>query len=153
MMLEIERLSDPFQKFSRDLVASNIQLIKQGINHPFIVFTNRARYFSRISTERLSWLMKTEKALQSFKKRTDKIEEIKGLYINLRKAHDRRPSGYITEIRVVIPDSNRELEYQVYNTFRELLKTSRPLLFDLHIIKLRDRRLEEAIPRGFWRYK
>lgn len=152
-MLEIERLSDPIQKFSRDLAASNIHLIKQGINHPFIIFTNRARSLSAFFTERLSWLRKTEKALQSFKKGTDQIAGIKGLYINIREVHENKPPGYITEIRVIIPNSNRELEYQVYNTFRDLLKTSRPLLYDLHIIKLRDRRLEETIPRGFWRYK
>ena len=152
-MLEIERLSTPFRKFSHDVVVSNIQLLRRGIDHPFIVFTNKARFLSRVFSERLSWLRKTEKALRSFKKRTDKIEEIRGLYINIREAHDRRPSGYITEMRVVIPDSNRELEYRIYDTFRELLKNSRPLLFDLHIIKLRDRGLEEAIPEGFWRYK
>ena len=153
MTLEIERLSEPFQKFSRNLVATNIQLIKQGINNPFIVFTNGARFLSKVFTERLSWLMKTEKALRSFKERMDKIEGIEGLYLNMREAHDRTPSGYIAEIRVVIPDSDRKLEYRIYDKFRDLLKTSRPLLFDLHIIKLRDRRLEEAIPEGFWRYK
>lgn len=71
----------------------------------------------------------------------------------MREAHDRTPSGYIAEIGVVIPDSDRKLEYQIYDKFRELLKASHPLLFDLHIIKLRDRRLDEAIPEGFWRYK
>jgi len=152
-MLEIERLSIPFEKFSRNIVIGNIQLLKQGIDHPFIVFTDKARLLSRVFSERLSWLRKSDKALRSFKKRTDKIEQIRGLYINIREAHDRRPSGYVTEIRVVIPDSNRGLEYRIYDTFRELLKASRPLLFDLHIIKLRDRELEEAIPEGFWRYR
>jgi len=152
-MLEIERLSDPFQKFSRDLVASNMQVIKKGMNHPFIVFTERAKSFCSIWTERFSWLMKTEEALRSFKKRIDKIEETRGVFHNLREARDRTSSGYISDILVVIPDSNRKVEYQIYDAFGEVLRTSRPLLFDLHLIKLKGRKLEEVTPKGFWRYE
>ena len=152
-MLEIERLSEPFQKFSRNLVASNIQLIKKGIDHPFLVFTNRAKLLRSILTERLSWCVKTEEALRSFKERIDKIEETKGVFYKLREARNRTPSGYITDILVVIPESNRKLEYQIYNAFGQLLRTSRPLLFDLHLIKLKGRELEEVTPKGFWRYE
>ena len=153
MTIEIERLSEPFWKFSHDWVASNIHIIKQGIDHPFAVLTDRARSLSSVFAERLSWLKKTEKALRSFKEDTDKIKGVEGLFISMREAHNRTPSGYITDIRVTIPDSNRELEYRIYGAFRELLKTSHPLLFDLHLVKLRGRELEEVLPKGFWRYK
>lgn len=152
-MLEIENLSDPFQKFSRNLVASNIQLIKNGIDNPFIVFTNRARFLSSVLNEKLSWFVKTEEALQSFKERIGKIEGTRGFFYKLRETRNRTPSGFITDILVVIPESNRKIEYQIYDAFGELLRTFNSLLFDLHIIKLRDRRLEEVIPKRFWRYK
>ena len=153
MMLEIERLSDPFQKFSHDLVANSIQLIRRGIDHPFIVFTDRASLLSNIITERLSWFVKTEEALRSFKERIHKIEETKVIFYKLREARSRTPSGYITDILVVIPDSNRKMEYQIYDAFGKLLRTSHPLLFDLHLTKLKGRKLEEVTPEGFRRYE
>lgn len=153
MLLEIENLSEPFQKFSRDLVVSNIKLMKNGIDKPFIVFTDRARFLSSVLNEKLSWFVKTEEALQSFKERTNKIEEIRGFFYKLRETHNRTPSGFIIDILVVIPESNRKIEYQIYDAFGELLRTFNSLLFDLHIIKLRERRLEEVIPKRFRRYE
>lgn len=152
-MLEIERLSSPFEKFSYNLVVGNIQLIKKGIDHPFIIFANRARLLSNVLVERLSWFVKTEKALQSFKERIDKIEETRGVFYKIRETRERTPSGYITDILVVIPNSNQKLEYRVYDAFGELLRTSKSLLFDLHILKLRGRKLEEIAPEGFRRYE
>lgn len=152
-MLEIEKLSNPFQKFSHDLVASNIKLLERGIDHPFIVFANRAGLLARLLTQKLSWLVKTEEALRSFKERIDRIEETKAVFCKLREARNRTPSGYITDILVVIPDSNRKIEYQIYDAFGELLRTFHPLLFDLHLTKLKGRKLEEVTPKGFWRYE
>lgn len=153
MMLEIRELEKPFKKISHGLVAGSIKLLETGINHPFIILNDRTKLMTNVLANKMSLLVKTEKVLRSFKKMIYNIEGTDGLYLNMREAHDRTPLGYITDIRVVIPDSNRELEYRIYDAFSELLRTSSSLLFDLHIIKLRGRRVEEVIPKGFWRYE
>lgn len=152
MMLEIENIDKPFREVSQGSLAVRIKSLGTGMINPFIILTDRAKLWTEVLSRQMPWVVKTEKALQSFKERMDKVKETKGLYLNIREAQRRTPSGYITDIRVIIPDSNREIEYQVYDAFGELLRTSSPLLFDLHIIKLRGRKLEEAIPDGFWRY-
>lgn len=153
MMLEIEKLTKPFQKFPHDLLASNIKLLGTGIDCPFIVLNNRAKLLVSVLSDKLLWLVKTEKALRSFKERIDEIEEIRGFFYNIRETRNRTPAGYITDIQVVIPDSNRKIEYQIYDAFGELLRTSNSLLFDLHIVKLKGRKLEEITPEGFRRYE
>jgi hypothetical protein len=153
MILEIKKLTEPFQKFSYDLVACNIKLLEKGIDYPFIVFNDRAKLFLSVLSERVPWLLKTEKALQSFKKRIDRIEEIRGLFYKIREARNRTPSGYITDILIIIPDSNRKIEYQIYDAFGELLRTTNSLLFDLHVLKQKGRKLEEIVPKGFRRYE
>lgn len=152
-MLKIEKLTKPFQIFSHDLVASNIKLLEKGIDRPFKVFNNRVKLLISVLSERLPWLVKTEKALRSFKERIDKIEETRGFFYNIRETRNRTPAGYITDILVVIPDSNRKIEYQIYDAFGKLLRTSNSLLFDLHIVKLKGRKLEEITPEGFRRYE
>ena len=153
MALEIKEIAKPFQNFSYMMAVYNLMLLRRSLNHPFIVLNERVKLWTKVMSTKLSWLVKTEKALRSFKERIDSIDGIEGLYLKLREAHERAPSGYIADIRVVILDSNRKLEYQIYDAFGELLRTSRPLLFDLHVVKLRGRQLMEAIPTGFWRYE
>ena len=153
MMLEIQELEKPFTKVAHGLVAGSIKLLESGITHPFTILNDRTRLLTGVLSNKMPWLVKAEKVLRSFRKTIYEIGGTEGLYLNMREAHDRTPLGYITEIRLIIPDSNRELEYRIYDAFRELLRTSSPLLFDLHIIKLRGRRSEEVIPKGFWRYE
>ena len=153
MMLEIKKLTRPFERFSHDLIASRIKLLERGIDHPFVVLNDRTRFWITIISEKLPWVLKTERALRSFKEETDKIKEAKRIFYKIRKARNRSPSGYITDILVLIPESNRKIEYQIYDAFGELLRKSRPLLFDLHLIKLKGRKLEEVTPKGFWRYE
>ncbi|MCK4478370.1 hypothetical protein KAU88_07580 [Candidatus Bathyarchaeota archaeon] len=153
MMLEIQELEKPFKKVSHGLMAGNIRLLETGITHPFIILNDRTKLLARILSDRTPWLIKTEKTIRNFSEIIYGIRGIEGLYLNMREVYNRTPSGYITEIRVIIPESNRDIECAIYDAFGELLRKSRPLLFDLHIIKLRGRKQEEATPEGFWRYE
>lgn len=152
MMLEISEIDKPFRELSLGLLATEMKLLGTSINRPFLIFTDRTKLWANIFSKQMPWLIKTDKALREFKERMDKIQKAEDLYLNIREAHGRTPTGCVIDMRVIIPESNPEIEYQVYDIFGELLKTSSPLLFDLHIIKLRGRKLEETIPEGFWRY-
>lgn len=153
MTLQIKEIEKPLRAWSYSIAAYNLMLLKASLSHPFEVFNEKATLWSKIISEKLPWLVKTEKALRVFKERIDRIEGIQALYLNMREAHGRTPSDFITDIRVMIPDSNRDLEYRIYAAFGEFLRTSRPLLFDLHIIKLRGREPEEVVSEEFWRYE
>ncbi|MEM2970839.1 MAG: hypothetical protein QW270_00235 [Candidatus Bathyarchaeia archaeon] len=152
-MLEISEIDKPFRELSHRLLASEVRLLGTIINRPFVIFKDKTRFWAYIFSKKMPWLVKTEKAIRKFKQEIDKIEKVVDLYLNIREAYGRTPSGYIIDMRVIIPDGNREIEYSVYTAFRELLRTSSPLLFDLHIIKLKGRKPEEVIPEGFWRYE
>jgi hypothetical protein len=151
-MLEIAEIGKPFRDLSYGLLANEVKRFGISINQPFAIFTDKTKLWTNILSKAMPWLLKTEKALQDFRERMGKIKNTRELYLNIREAYGRTPAGYIVDIRVIIPDSNRETEYQVYDAFGELLEMANRLLFDLHIIKLKGRKLEEVIPEGFWRY-
>ena len=151
-MLEIAEIDKPFRDLSYILLANEVKRLGMSINLPFAVFTDKTKLWANALSKEMPWLVKTEKALQSFRIRIDKIEETKDLYLNIREAYGRTPSGYITDIQVIIPEENREVEREIYRAFGELLRNSDLLLFDLHITKLRGRKVTEVIPEGFWRY-
>jgi hypothetical protein len=151
-MLEISEIDKPFRELSNGLLASEVNLLRTSFNRPFIIFNDRTKVWANILSREMPWLVKTEKSLQIFKTRMNEIEEKKDLYLNIRDAYGRTPSGYITDILVIIPKENREIERKIYSAFGELLRTSDILLFDLHVTKLRGRKPEEVIPEGFWRY-
>jgi len=151
-MLEISDIDKPFRELSLGLLASEMKRLGTSINRPFLIFTDRTKLWANIFSKQMPWLVKTEETLRRFKQRIDKIEKVNDLYLNIREAYGRTSTGYIIDMRVIIPDSDREIEYLVYAAFGELLRTSSPLLFDLHIIKLKGRKPEEVIPEGFWRY-
>lgn len=151
-MLEIAEIDKPFRDLSYGLLANEVKLLGMSINRPFAIFTDKTKLWTNALSKAMPWLVKTEEILRGFRQRIDKIEKVEDLYLNLREAYTRTPTGYIIDMLVIIPDSNREIEYQIYDAFGELLSRSSPLLFDLHVIKLRGRRLEDVIPEGFWRY-
>lgn len=153
MTLQIKKIEEPLQIWLNVWIIYNLMILRTSLQQSFMIFDQTAGVWSKIISERLPWLAKTEEALRSFKGKIEKIREAKGIYLKLREAYDRTPAGYITEIRIVIPDSNRNVEYQIYESFGELLREPNALLFDLHIIRLRGRELEEAVPEGFWRYE
>lgn len=153
MTLQIQKIEEPLQMWSCFIAVYYLRLLTASLSNQFTVLNETTKVWSRIISERLPWLLKTEKALRGFKQKIDRIEEIDGVFLKLREAFGRTPAGFITEIRIVIPESNRQTEYQIYDTFRELLEITGSLLFDLHIIKRRGRILEEAVPEGFWRYE
>jgi hypothetical protein len=151
-MLEISDIDKPFRELSHGFLASEIKLFGMYINRPFIVLTDKTKILSNIFSKQMPWIVKTEENLREFKQRIDNIGRVENLYLNIREAHGRTPSGYIIDMRVTIPDANREVEYSVYEAFRQLLTASSPLLFDLHIIKLKGRKIAEVVPIGYWRY-
>jgi hypothetical protein len=151
-MLEISEIDKPFRELSYGLLANEVKQLEKSINQPFAIFTDRTKLWASIFSRQMPWLIKTEETLRKFKQRIGKIEKVGDLYLNIREAYGRTPTGYIIDMRIIIPDSNREIEYSVYAAFGELLRTSSPLLFDLHIIKLKGRKPKEVIPEGFWRY-
>jgi len=151
-MLEISEIDKPFRELSYGLLVNEVKRLRTNINRPFAIFTDRTKLWAKIFSKQMPWLVRTDETLRKFKQRIDKIEKVEDLYLNMREAFGRTPTGYIIDMLVMIPDSNRETEYSVYAAFGELLRTSSPLLFDLHIIKLKGRKPEEVIPEGFWRY-
>ena len=153
MLIEIKKFGKPFENLSYVFIAANIKLLESGINNPFIILNKRARFIFEVFSQKTPWIVKTEKALNVFREKLYKITEIEGLYVRLREAHGRTPSGYITELQVTIPDGDRKLERQIYAAFGELLRLYRPLLFDLHLSKLKNRNPEQVVPEGFWRYE
>jgi hypothetical protein len=151
-MLEISEIDKPLRDLSYGLLAGEVKRLGLSINRPFAVFTDKTLFWTKYLTRTMPWLVKTEKLVRGFEETIARIEDTRGLYLNIRDVHGRTPTGYIVDMRVIIPDSNREIEYQVYDAFRELLKTSSPLLFDLHIVKSKGRSLKEIVPEEFWRY-
>lgn len=151
-MLEIVEIDKPFRDLSYGLLANEVKRFGISINQPFAIFTDKTKLWTNALLKAMPWLLKTEEFLRGFRQRMEKIEKVEDLYVNIREAYSRTPTGYIIDMLVTIPDSNREIEYQICDAFGELLSRSSPLLFDLHIIKLRERKLEDIIPEGFWRY-
>jgi hypothetical protein len=151
-MLEISEIDKPFRKLSHGLLANEVKLLERSINRPFAIFSDRTKMWAHVFSKQLPWLVRTEETLRIFKQRVDETDEVKGLYLSIRQADGRTPSGYITDMLAIIPDGNRKIEDKIYSAFGELLRTSGSLLFDLHIVKLRGRRIEEVVPVGFWRY-
>jgi hypothetical protein len=141
-MLDISDIDKPFRELSYGLLANEVKLLRIYINRPFVVFTDRTKVWANILAKQKPWLVKTEMSLRIFKQEIDRIDKVENLYVNVREAYGRTPAGYIIDMRVTIPESNRDVEYSIYAIFRELLRTSSPLLFDLHIIKLRGRKAE-----------
>jgi hypothetical protein len=152
-MLEIMEIDKPFRDLSYGLLAGEVKRFGISINRPFAVFTDKTMFWTKSLAKAMPWLMETEKAVKGFEETIARIENVRGLYLNIREAYRRTPAGYIVDLRVVIPASDRAIEYRIYDAFGDLLKTSNQLLFDLHIIKLRGRSPEEVIPEGFWRYE
>lgn len=151
-MLEISEIDRPFRELSLGLLANEMKQLGTNINLPFAVFTDKTKFWTNAFSKLMPWLIKTEAILRGFRQTVDKIEKVQDLYLNLREANGRTPTGCIIDMRVIIPESDRKIECQIYSAFGELLETSSPLLFDLHIIKLRGRKAEEIVPEGFWRY-
>ncbi len=152
MPLEIKRIEEPLQKWSHAFETHSVRCLGASLAYPFGILNETAKFWNEAISRKMPWLVKTEETLRMFKQRVDEIDEVKGLYLSIRQAEGRTPSGYITDMLAIIPDGNRKIENEIYSAFGELLRTSGSLLFDLHIVKLRGRRIEEVVPIGFWRY-
>lgn len=150
MIPEIANFDEPFQVWSYSLAIANQQNIIQQLNKPFEALNEASKNWKKLFSDKNPWLIKTDSALTVFKKNLESITGITGIYLNLCEVHNRTPSGFVTEILVVIPESNRELENHIYETFRLLLATNDSLLFEPHITKLRGREIIEVVPESFW---
>lgn len=96
-------------------------------------------------------LSNKDSALQFFDRRLGGIPAELDFYYGIREVEN-RPPGYVIDLMIVIPDSNRELEYQIYSALRDLTKEYVDLLFNFRIIRRRGRPLNEIIPEGYQRY-
>jgi len=76
---------------------------------------------------------------------------MEGFYYSIREVKN-RPPGYIIELLIVIPESNREMEYGIYKAIRDLMREYADLLFNFRIIRRRGRLLDEVISEGWQRY-
>ena len=76
------------------------------------------------------------------------LGDVEGVFYKVEET-PRRPPGFIIQILVVIPDSDRDLEYKVYAALGKLMRDNRKLLIDLHIVKRRGREVGGLIPAGF----
>jgi len=150
MIPEIENLDEPFQVWSCSLAIISQQNFIQQLNRPFEALTEVGNCWKNILAEKRPWLFKTEEALTVFKKNLEAITGISGICLSLHDAGNRVASGFVTEIWVIIPESNRALENCIYETFRLLLAKNNSLLFEPHIMKLRGRDIRDVVPESFW---
>lgn len=90
-------------------------------------------------------------ALQFFDQKLGEIPEELDFYYSVREVEN-RPPGYIIDLIIVIPTSDRELEYQIYGALRDLTIKYVDLLFNFRIIRSRGRPLNEIISEGYQCY-
>lgn len=90
-------------------------------------------------------------ALRLFDRKLGEIPEEIDFYYSVREVEN-RPPGYIIDLMIVIPTSDRKLEYQIYSALRDLTIKYVDLLFNFRIIRRRGRPLHEIISEGYQRY-
>lgn len=79
-----------------------------------------------------------------------KLNAVEDVFYNLEEVPD-RPPGFIIEIITVIPESNREIEYKIYDALGKLMRDNPKMLIDLHVVKRRGREIKEVIPPEYLR--
>lgn len=81
-----------------------------------------------------------------------KIENsVEGIFFNFRGT-PRRPPGFVVNMRIVISEYDRELEYKVYDALGKMIRKYPYLLFDAHILASKKRRPEDFLPLGYVQY-
>lgn len=100
----------------------------------------------------LECLSISKKVVSSLFGRIKRLSAVESVFYSLEETPD-RPPGFILEIIVVIPESNRETEYKIYNALGELMRNNPKMLMDLHIVKRREREVEEVIPPEYIRIR
>ncbi|MGD0496150.1 MAG: hypothetical protein ABSB28_08935 [Candidatus Bathyarchaeia archaeon] len=93
-----------------------------------------------------SCLVSARRAVESFS--ADLQTNIENVFYNIENDPDHDP-GFIIEILVVIPESNRDVEHEVYVSLGKLMRNNSELLFDLHIVKRRGRLTRQVVPPEF----
>lgn len=61
---------------------------------------------------------------------------------------DRDP-GYVIDLLIVLSDSNRESEYNLYGAIGTLMREHNEMLFDFSIVRRKGRPLAQLVPHGF----
>jgi len=89
--------------------------------------------------------------MRSLFEEVEKLNVVESAFYNFEPVD--RPPGFIIEILVVIPESNRETEYKIYYVLGELMRRNRKMLIDLHIVKRRGREIKNLIPTEFQRWR
>ena len=81
-----------------------------------------------------------------------KIESsVEGIFFDFRGTPRRSP-GFVVDVRIVISEYDRELEYKVYGTLRKMIRKYPDLLFDAHILASKKRRPEDFLPSSYVQY-
>lgn len=81
-----------------------------------------------------------------------KIERsVEGIFFNLKGTPGRSP-GFVVDMRIVIPEYDRELEREIYHALAEIISKSPELSFDAHVIASKKRKLQDFLPHGYNRY-
>ena len=95
-------------------------------------------------------LVISKKIVKSFSRDVEKLDIVEDVFYNIEETPE-RPPGFIIEMLVVIPDSNRDMEYKIYASLGKLMRNNPEMLIDMHIIKRRGRKIKEVIPPEYQR--
>ena len=135
---------------NRDVYPCKVHLMTEPetmtIDTPSIIYPILGDY-----TEPVIPLPKKNLALHFFDRKLGEIPKEIDFYYDVREVKN-RPPGYVIDLMIVIPDSNRKLEYQIYSALRDLTIKYIDLLFNFRIIRRRGRPLKEIIPEGYLKY-
>lgn len=97
------------------------------------------------STLDLTCLVTSKKIVKSLSRDVEKLGIVEDIFYNIEEVPD-RPPDFIIEILVVIPDTDKDMEYKIYASLGKLMRSNPEMLIDLHIIKRRGRKIKEVIP-------
>lgn len=81
-----------------------------------------------------------------------KIESsVEGIFFKF-KGSPERPPGFVVDMRIVIPEYNREVEREIYHVLADMIRKNPRLLFDAHVIASKERKLQDFLPHDYNRY-
>lgn len=113
--------------------------------------TSTLRTTWHIDSKTFAPLSRKDLALQFFDRKLGEIPEEINFYYSVRKVEN-RPPGYIIDLMIAIPASDRKLEYRIYSALKDLTTKYVDLLFNFRIIRRRGRPLHEIVSEGYQRY-
>lgn len=98
----------------------------------------------------LAFLSISKEVAKSLFRDVKKLNAVEEVFYDIEEVPD-RPPGFIIRILVVIPESNREIEYRIYDALGKLMRKNRAMLIDLHVVKRRGREIKEVVSPKYLR--